>query len=85
MYRACWESYHEIQHLQGQVVRSAKVNSWKGFGESINEVPEPTRLRKIFAKDIKDVEESLRPSTGLSWTPGGFPSVFTADGKECQN
>ncbi len=51
------------------MVRSAKVNSWKGFCESINKIPELTRLRKIFAKYIGDVEESLRPSTDLTITP----------------
>ncbi len=51
--------------------KAAKVNSWRSFCETINKVPELTRLRKIFAKDWGAIEEPLRLLTGvLTKTPG---------------
>ncbi len=36
----------------------AKINCWKNFYESINKIPELTRLRKIFAKDRGAIMET---------------------------
>ncbi len=65
-----WESYHKAQRQYRQAVRWAKVNRWRSFYETINKVPEQTRLRKIFAKNREATKEPLGlPTRGLTKTP----------------
>ncbi len=59
-----WESYRKAQRRYRRSVKQAKINSWRNFCESINKIPELTRLRKILAKDRKAMEEPLRLPNG---------------------
>ncbi len=66
-----WKSYHEAVRRYTRAVRQAKVNNWKSFYETINEIPEPTRLWKILANDKEAMEEPLGfPTGGITKTPG---------------
>jgi hypothetical protein len=67
-----WELYKEAQRRYRKKVRNASTESWRVFGNSINDLPMSARLHKALSRD---------PKIRLS-SPGGSLGTVNAVGGE---
>ncbi len=61
---ANWDSYYEARCRYKKAVRSVKVDSWRIFYESIDKIPDLSKVRKMLAKDRDAIEKILKLSPG---------------------